>query len=406
MRVDSDPCDRDFGYRVIFVSHSALVFQTESVSASHAVSLLNKRAQVLRSSADRRGMTTPNAKPERKPAVISPISGKQIFITGGAGFIGSTLIGQLIENNYITVYDNLHRNALSNCPYAKHRNLQIIKGDILDYPHLAKSMMGSQIVVHCAAIAGIDTVIKRPTETMRVNMIGTAKVLEAALHMGTLERLVDFSTSEVFGQSAFRSEETAITHIGAVGEARWTYAVSKLAGEHLTKAYHQEFNLPTVSVRPFNVYGPGQVGEGALSTFIKRALVNDEIQIHGDGNQIRAWCYVDDFVQGLMLAMTHPNAIGESFNIGNARAVITIYGLAQTVVRVLNSKSKIRFVDALSADVELRVPSIEKAKRLFGFEAKIDLDEGIRRTAEAFARQMQTTSAEAESHAFDLVSVS
>ncbi len=351
-------------------------------------------------------MTTPNAKPERKPAVISPISGKQIFITGGAGFIGSTLIGQLIENNYITVYDNLHRNALSNCPYAKHRNLQIIKGDILDYPHLAKSMMGSQIVVHCAAIAGIDTVIKRPTETMRVNMIGTAKVLEAALHMGTLERLVDFSTSEVFGQSAFRSEETAITHIGAVGEARWTYAVSKLAGEHLTKAYHQEFNLPTVSVRPFNVYGPGQVGEGALSTFIKRALVNDEIQIHGDGNQIRAWCYVDDFVQGLMLAMTHPNAIGESFNIGNARAVITIYGLAQTVVRVLNSKSKIRFVDALSADVELRVPSIEKAKRLFGFEAKIDLDEGIRRTAEAFARQMQTTSAEAESHAFDLVSVS
>lgn len=339
-------------------------------------------------------------------AAANAIKNKQIFITGGAGFIGSTLIGQLIEQNQITVFDNLRRNALANCPYVNHRNLCVIEGDVLDYPHLLRSMMGAQIIVHCAAIAGIDTVIKRPTETMRVNMIGTAKVLEAALQLGTLERFVDFSTSEVFGQSAFRSEETATTHIGAVGEARWTYAVSKLAGEHLTKAYHQEFNLPTVSVRPFNVYGPGQVGEGALSTFIKRALANEEIQIHGDGNQIRAWCYVDDFVEGLMLAMSHPNAIGESFNIGNARAVITIYGLAQTVVRVLESKSKIRFVDALSADVELRVPSIEKAKRLFGFEAKIDLDEGIRRTAEAFARQPQTMTAVPVSPSKMLVDVS
>lgn len=316
------------------------------------------------------------------------IQGKRIFITGGAGFIGSTLIGRLVETNRITVYDSFVRDALSKQPYRNHPNLTVVTGDILDAPAVAKAMQGAQVVVHCAAIAGIDTVIKRPTMTMRVNMIGTANVLEAARTLTGLERLVDFSTSEVFGQSAFRADETQITHIGAVGEARWTYAVSKLAGEHLTKAYHQEFNMPTATVRPFNVYGPGQVGEGALRTFIQRALRHEEIQIHGDGNQIRAWCYVDDFVDGLLRVMERPGAIGHSFNIGNARAVITIYGLAQTVVRVLGSQSKIRFTRKDYADVELRVPSVEKARELLDFEAKVDLEEGILKTAE-FYRQQQ-----------------
>ncbi|MCP4567829.1 MAG: NAD-dependent epimerase/dehydratase family protein [FCB group bacterium] len=312
------------------------------------------------------------------------ISGRKIFITGGAGFIGSTLIGRLIRDNQITIYDNFRRDSISSRPWAKHENLDLIKGDILDYASLKKAMAGADIVVHCAAIAGIDTVIKKPTETMRVNMVGTAKVLDAALTLPHLERLVNFSTSEVFGQSAFRSEESDVTHIGAVGEARWTYAVSKLAGEHLSKAYHDEFKMPIVTVRPFNVYGPGQVGEGALSIFIKQALRNEEILIQGQGNQIRAWCYIDDFVDGLLLAISHPNAIGESFNIGNARAVITVYGLAQTVVRVLGSSSPIKFVDANGPDVELRVPSVTKAKKLFGFEAGIDLEDGILRTAEFY----------------------
>lgn len=316
------------------------------------------------------------------------LSERQIFITGGAGFIGSTLIGRLIDDNHITVYDDFRRDALSGKAFAEHPNLKIVKGDVLDPEALAAAMTGAQIVVHCAAIAGIDTVIKRPTETMRVNMIGTANVLEAAKSLTQLERLVDFSTSEVFGTSAFRAEESHQTHIGAVGEARWTYAVSKLAGEHLAKAYHQEFGMPTVTLRPFNVYGPGQIGEGAMRIFIQRALKNEDIQIHGDGNQIRAWCYVDDFVRGLMLAMTHPKAIGEAFNIGNARAVVTIFGLAEAVVRVLKSKSRIHFTCKDYADVELRVPSIQKSRELLGFEAKVDLEEGILKAAEFYRQSM------------------
>ena len=321
--------------------------------------------------------------------MIQKLSNKRIFITGGAGFIGSTLIGMLIADNDITVFDNLRRNALAGRSYERHPRLRVIEGDVLDPLALRNAMEGANLVVHCAAVAGIDTVIKRPTETMRINLLGTANVLEAAQSVQGIERVINFSTSEVFGRSAFRADEANLTEIGAVGEARWTYAVSKLAAEHLAKAYHQEFGLPVVTLRPFNVYGPGQVGEGALRTFILRALKNEEIEIHGDGNQIRAWCYIDDFIEGLLSSMTNPRAIGESFNIGNSRAVVTIFGLAQTVVRILGSQSKIRFTHKSYADVELRVPSVKKARELIGFEAKIDLEEGVARTAEFYRKQSE-----------------
>jgi len=240
------------------------------------------------------------------------LTGKTIFMTGGAGFIGSTLIAKLIEANRIVVYDSFRRDALSRRPYASHPNLRIIRGDVLDAGSLETAMRdcNPQLVVHMAAIAGIDTVIKSPTATMRVNLMGTANALEAARGLPRIERFVDFSTSEVFGSNAFRAEETGSASIGAVGEARWIYAVSKLAGEHMTHAYHKEFGMPTVTLRPFNVYGPGQVGEGAIQRFVAQAVRNEEILIHGDGTQIRAWCYVDDMVEGVLLAMEHPAAVG------------------------------------------------------------------------------------------------
>lgn len=314
------------------------------------------------------------------------LEGKTIFLTGGAGFIGATLIGRLIDANRIVVFDNFSRDSLSKRSWSSHPNLTVLRGDVLDVAALSKAIDDARpsLIVHLAAIAGIDTVIKSPTTTMRVNLIGTANVLEAARKLPQLERLVDFSTSEVFGSYAFRADEAQMTSVGAVGEARWIYAVSKLAGEHLVHAYHREFGMPTVTLRPFNVYGPGQVGEGAIHRFVVQALRDEDIEIHGDGTQIRAWCYVDDMVNGILLAMEHPRAVGHSFNIGNSRAVVTIYGLANTIVRVLDSKSRIRFVRKDYADVELRVPNVDKSRDLIGFEAQVDLDEGIRRTAEYY----------------------
>jgi UDP-glucose 4-epimerase len=315
--------------------------------------------------------------------------GKRIFLSGGAGFIGSTLIERLYEKNEIVVYDTFQRDSLSGRPFAGHPNLTRIRGDILDLPRLQQAMRGADVVVHLAAIAGIDTVIRSPTTTMRVNMLGSANVLETAQALGRCERVLCFSTSEVFGTHAFRSEETDRTVMGAVGEARWTYAVSKLAVEHLAHAYYKEFALPTVVVRPFNIYGPGQVGEGAIHRFVRRALRNEPLEIHGDGTQIRAWCYVDDMVDGLLLGLERPEAVGESFNIGNSRAVVTIYGLANTIVRVTGSSSRIQFTRKDYVDVELRVPQIEKARRVLGFEAAVDLEEGIRRTAEWYREHGQ-----------------
>jgi UDP-glucose 4-epimerase len=314
------------------------------------------------------------------------IEGKTLFITGGAGFIASTLIARLAERNRIVVYDNYTRNTLKGTPYDRHPNVTQVQGDVLDFERLKAHMAGADIVVHAAAIAGIDSTVKNPVTTMRVNMIGTANALEAAHQVGGVERFVEFSTSEVFGSQAFKVDEAAQTVTGAVGEARWTYAVSKLAGEHLAHAYFKQHGLPTVTVRPFNVYGPGQTGEGALSIFIRKALRNEDLLIFGDGTQIRAWCFVDDMVEGVMACLEHPNAVGQSFNIGNARAVTTIYGLAEAVLRVTGSTARIQFRQALSADIELRIPNVDKARELIGFAAQVDLEEGLRRTAEWIAR--------------------
>lgn len=310
------------------------------------------------------------------------ISGKKFFITGGAGFIGSTLAKKLCEDNQLVLYDNLVRNTIQYSNLLDHENITLIEGDILDPVSVKNAMQGCDTVVHAAAVAGIDTVIKNPVTTMEVNMLGTSNVLKAAYENGVDNRVLEFSTSEVFGSMAYRVHEGMETVAGSAGEARWVYAVSKLAGEHLAHAYYKQYGLPTVSIRPFNVYGPGQTGEGAIQIFIRKALNNEDITINGDGAQIRAWCFVDDMIDALMLALEKPEAIGESFNIGNARAVTTIYGLAEAVCRILGSSSKIKFAPPLSADIELRIPETQKSFDILGFKAKVDLEEGVLRTAE------------------------
>lgn len=313
------------------------------------------------------------------------------MLTGGAGFIGTTLTRRLIDDNEIVIYDNLHRDAMGGTLLAGHPNLTFIQGDVLDAELIRETAKGATHIVHLAAIAGVDTVLESPVRTMRVNMIGTYNVLEAAhATIDSLERLVDFSTSEVFGRHAYKVEEIHETAQGSVGEARWTYAVSKLAGEHLAHAYHDEFGLPTVSVRPFNVYGPGQIGGGAIRAFIETVLAGEDLTIHGDGSQVRAWCYVDDMVDALMLVLERPEAPGEVFNIGNERSVLTILELAEQVRQLMGSDVEINFRPLHYTDVEMRIPNIDKARKLLGWEPQVDLEEGLSRTI-AWYRERQPT---------------
>ena len=321
------------------------------------------------------------------------IEGRKVFITGGAGFIASKLIEKLIGGNTIVVYDNFSRNALKSSGLWDHPSLKVIQGDVRDYEVLKASIpQDVNVILHMAAIAGIDTVIKNPVKTMEVNMIGTYHVLKAVQELRLIERIerfVDFSTSEVFGINAFRVNEEASTNLQPVGEARWTYSVSKLAGEHLTHSFYKQHGLRAVTVRPFNVYGPGQVGEGAIHHFVINAIRNEPLVIHGEGDQIRSWCYIDDVVDGIILCLEREEAIGEVFNIGNPRGTITILGLAEKIIRLAGSASEITHVPRNYVDVELRIPSIEKAKKLLAFEPKVDLNEGIKRTIEWYKSKLQ-----------------
>ena len=316
------------------------------------------------------------------------IKNKRILLTGGAGFIGSTLAERLVGNNEILIYDNFSRDSLK-YKKLKKGDLKIICDDVLNFDSLRKACedFKPEIVIHLAAIAGIDTVIIDPVKTLDVNINGTLNLLKALKkYSGKLERFLDFSTSEVLGAYAYKSNEKSQTNFAPVGEGRWTYSISKVTGEHLVHSFYKQHGYPCVTIRPFNIYGPGQVGEGAIQIFIKNVVKGKNIEIHGEGDQIRSWCYIDDMVDGIDLCLTNKKAVGEVINIGNPKGTITISSLAEKIVFLCKSKSKIVYIPKNYVDVELRIPSIDKAKELLGFNPKVDLNEGIIRTYEWYSK--------------------
>jgi dTDP-glucose 4,6-dehydratase len=322
------------------------------------------------------------------------IESKNILLTGGAGFIGSQLAKRLAAKNRVIIFDNLHRNALRYADPSCRSNVDLVKGDVLDRDGLFEAARGCDIVIHLAAIAGVDTVMEMPIHTMKVNLLGTLNALDAAVSAG-VNKFVDFSTSEVFGSHVYMAEEHNATALGVVGESRWTYAVSKLAAEHLVSSYHKEHGLGTVTIRPFNVYGPQQVGVGAIHTFVVDALQDKDLVVHGEGNQIRSWCYVDDMVDGALLCLENDEAVGHVFNIGNPRATVTVANLAHLVRRLCSSKSKVVYGYKDYVDVELRIPSIKKAQTLLGYWPKVDLEEGLARTIDWYRNQINDKTREA-----------
>ena len=306
------------------------------------------------------------------------IKNKRIFLTGGGGFIGSRLAEVLCRDNEILVYDIFARDSLK---YKKTgKSVAVVNGDILDAGKLKRTAedFKPQIAVHLAAIAGVDTVINNPVNTLDVNITGTFNFVKALeKYSSKLERVINFSTSEVLGAYSYKSSEKTTTKLAPVGEGRWTYSISKVTGEHLLYSYYKTRGYPAVSIRPFNIYGPGQIGEGAIQIFIKNAVRNKDIEIHGEGDQIRSWCYIDDMIDGTMLCLENKKAIGEIFNIGNPKGTVTITSLAEKILLLCKTKSKIKYIPKNYVDVELRIPSIEKAEKILGFKPRVSLDEGI-----------------------------
>jgi len=311
---------------------------------------------------------------------------KHVLITGGAGFIGSHITERLMNACRITLYDNLRRNSIATMQLSK--NVRLVNGDVLDPTSLKRAVKDADIIFHLAAIAGITAVTKSPITTMKINLIGTYNLFQAIEETNPeIERVILASTSEVYGKYSFLGKEEDLTSQGPVSEPRWCYATSKLAAEHLAHSYFLEERIPVTILRYFNVYGPRQTGESAVHNFIERSLLGEPLIIYGDGLQVRSWCYVQDAVEGTILAALERQAVGKVLNIGNPKTAVTIASLAELIVQLAGSKSKIEYVPKDFADVELRIPDITQARKILGYSPKIDLEEGIQRTIKWFEKK-------------------
>jgi nucleoside-diphosphate-sugar epimerase len=312
----------------------------------------------------------------------TPVRNKSILITGGAGFIGSSLAERLADYNRVLLFDqSFDSGPIQYTSLLQHPNISVIQGSVLD-SDLGSLVQDVDIVVHAAAILGVNRVCSAGRETLETNYVGTSRLLKALDASTNIQRFVYFSTSEVFGVNSYRVDEASRPSIGPIAESRWSYAMSKLAGEHLVASYYRETRLPIAIVRPFNIFGPRRTGDYALRRFILNALDSKPLEIHGDGTQIRSWCYIEDFCDALLQMMIRPEAIGEDFNIGHPGNTLTIYELAQKVIQLTGGVSPVTFCPSPFPDISIRVPSLEKARRLLGYEPRFDLNTGLKRTIE------------------------
>jgi len=311
------------------------------------------------------------------------ITGKRILLTGGRGFIGSHLALRLSGlGNEVVIVDNKRRDALRFQTLIAGEPLTVLDRDVMAPDALDDLLDGTHLVVHMAAVAGVSNYIHHPATTLTTNLLGTYNVLEALRRQGGVQRFLNFSTSEVYGPKAVDVCETDRTQQGPIGEARWTYAVSKTAAEHLCFAYYREYGIPTVSVRPFNIFGPAQVGEGAIHDISLRALQNKPVTVTGDGQQVRTWCYIDDMIDAVLLLLSRPEAVGKVFNVGNNRPVVSMLALANRIIQTAGSSSEIVFKEHIEADVLLRSPDVRRIKKVLGFSPAVSLEEGLRKTVD------------------------
>lgn len=307
----------------------------------------------------------------------------KIVVTGGAGFIGTHLAERFLKDAEVVIFDNLRRDSLSFVPGLRKR-VSFIQGDVLDRACLEKAFAGADTVIHLAAIAGVSSYYSQPLQTLRVNLLGTVNALEAAASV-RVKRFIHVSTSEVFGPDALWVREGDYHRVGGVSDKRWVYATSKLASEQFVMRIGEATGMKCTILRPFNVYGPRQTGEGAISNFCSAAARGKPLEIYGDGTPLRAWCYISDFADAVRAVLWRPASAGQDFNIGNPRETETTLGLARRIVR-LCPKSKLRWREVARAEVRARVPCIDKARKVLGFEPKVDLDEGLKRTIDWFRK--------------------
>nr|WP_106779648.1 NAD-dependent epimerase/dehydratase family protein [Lysinibacillus timonensis] len=314
---------------------------------------------------------------------------KKILITGGAGFIGSHLTDYLLEKGYeITVVDNLSNGSADYLQSAfKNPQFSYRQADVLDKEIMNQLIKEHDIIYHLAAVLGVKNTVDDPLKVIEGNIDGTRVVLELAYKYG--KKVIFASTSEIYGKnSELPYSETSSRLLGDPSIHRWCYATAKALDEHLCFAYAKK-GLPVTVVRFFNAYGPRQDHSaygGVIPIFIKKALLQEALPIHGKGNQLRCFGFIKDVVKGLEAAMA-PEANNEAFNLGSSQQ-ITILELAKKIIDLTGSSVGYEFVPYEKAygkgfeDIPARIPSLDKAKKILGYQPITNLEEGLLQTIE------------------------
>jgi UDP-glucose 4-epimerase len=309
----------------------------------------------------------------------------RVLITGGAGFIGSHLSDAYLERgDEVFILDDLSTGSIDNIRHLKkHPRFHYTIESVHNAPVVAELVDQCDVIFHLAAAVGVKLIVESPVRTIETNVHGTEVVLAQANKKK--KKVLIASTSEVYGlseQIPFREDGNLV--MGATTKGRWSYACSKAIDEFLALAYWREKKLPTVVARLFNTVGPRQTGQYGMviPTFVKQALADRPITVHGDGTQSRCFGYVGDVVAALVKLMDHPAAVGEVFNIGSNEEV-TIGKLAERIKQLAGSRSEIQYVPYESAygegfeDMPRRVPDLTKIGNLVGFRPARTLDEII-----------------------------
>ncbi len=303
----------------------------------------------------------------------------RVFITGGAGFIGSHLCDALIaEGKEVTILDNLSTGSKKNISHLETK-IKVIQGDIRDQKLVESLVEGSDLVLHMAAALGVDNILENPIESISTNFYGSEMVLNAATKYD--KRLVIASTSEIYGKNPKQPlSETDDRVIGSPQKLRWSYSDAKALEEAAAYFLYATKKLKVTTIRFFNTVGPRQTGKYGMviPRFVEAALKNEPLNVFGNGSQSRVFCHVKDTVKAVLLLAGTNKSIGEVFNIGG-KGEITILDLAKMIIKQTNSKSEITFTEYEDAyaigfeDMARRVPNISKVKLVTGWEPEIDL---------------------------------
>lgn len=328
-----------------------------------------------------------------------------ILITGGCGFIGSHLSElSLTQGHRVTIIDNLSTGQIDNiADIESNESLKFYQDSIFNIPLLTKLISENDVIIHLAAAVGVQLVVNQPVETIETNVFGTHHVIRLANKFK--KRLLIASTSEIYGKNTdtpFLEDSDRV--LGPTNISRWSYSSSKAIDEFMGLAYHKQFGLDVIIFRLFNTVGPKQTGRYGmvLPNFIGKAITNEKLIIHGDGNQSRCFCDVNDVIKAILSLSEKKEASGQIFNIGSTQE-ITINDLALKVINTVNKKQNkphyvkksdlhkyveyITYEKAFGQDFEdmiRRKPNTDKISELTGWSTTINLDNAIERIVDYF----------------------